>query len=150
MKKPLLMSGFSFFDMLYLLIALSLILIATSIVAVGALLFVGYLFGQVRVLTKMVVEGKRREARLSRDLDLWQTKLLEKSGMGQLRRRVFTPDESQKTPARKFVAPSQAIAELKRGNDTGLKQVPAANRETVPVAIKQEFLTEAGKDMAAA
>lgn len=135
--------------MLYLLIALSLIYFATSIVAVGALLFVGYLFGQVRVLTKMVVEGKRREARLSRELDLWQTKLLEKSGIGQLRRRVFTPDDSQKNPARKFVSPSQAIAEMKRENDTGIKQVPAANRETVPAAIKQEFLTEAGKDLAA-
>lgn len=135
--------------MLYLLIALSLIYFATSAVAVGALLFVGYLFGQVRVLKKMVVEGKRRETRLSRDLDLWQAKLLEKSGIGQLRRRVFAPDDGTKNPARKFVSPSQAIAEMKRENDTGIKQVPAANRETVPVAIKQEFLTEAGKDLAA-
>jgi len=135
--------------MLYLLIALSLIYFATSVVAVGSLLFVGYLFGQVRVLKKMVVEGKRREARLNRDLDLWQAKLLEKSGIGQLRRRVFTPDDTPKNPARKFVSPSQAIADMKRQNDTGIKQVPAANRETVPVAIKQEFLTEAGKDLAA-
>lgn len=133
--------------MLYLLIATVSALIASSLIAIAALFAAGYLYGQQKIMNKMAVEAKRVNARLTRDLTTWQSKLLEQSGAGPLHRRVFN-DDTATPPKYRIVAPSRAISELKVEQQTGIKQVPKP-KETVPVTIATEFLQDAGASLSA-
>jgi hypothetical protein len=133
--------------LLYLAIATVAVLFVAGVIAVTVLLLAaGTLYGENKAKGRSIVDARRREHRSSRELRLWQEKVLERTGAGTLTRRVYK--ENPDKPARRFVAPSQAVNELKQEH-SGLKQVPPARKETVPTSIKEEFLEEAGASLAA-
>jgi hypothetical protein len=127
----------------FLLIGLTVLSVFASGVALAAVFTAGNLHGQHKLLNKMIVDSRRRERRNRRDIETWQSKFLEKSGVGTLRRRVYQDTEA-KLPVRRFVSPSEAINELKKEQSTGIKQVPRP-KETVPVTIAGEFLQDAAQ-----
>lgn len=105
----------------------------------GALFTVGHLYGQQKLMNKMLVDAKREKRRMTRSLELWQSKLLQKAGVpGGLYKRVFT-DTEPLPPAHRVVSPSQAISDLKKEMATGIKQ------KIVPSSIGNEFLADAGQ-----
>ncbi len=78
-------------------------------------------------------EGRQRERELKDSLELWQSKAIERAGLGPLHRKdTPTPDYK---PTR-FESPSQAITTAQRAN-----KVPKA---PVPAAIEQDFLADIG------
>lgn len=98
----------------------------------------GALYGENRAKSKWIVENRRRERRDHRTIELWQSKAIERAGLGSLHPRPWKQTETK--PARQIVAPSTVINDLKKEHSA-----PYAKRETVPPAIKQQFLEGAGK-----
>jgi len=115
--------------MLYFLLACSIL---TSLVAVAGIGLSAYLYGITQTQGYLIVEGKRRERRLSREKETWQNLTLQRSGLGTLKRRPERQDP--RPPTRTFVAPSQAINEM-RGQDN---KVPPAIQRQFRDAIIQE------------
>lgn len=131
--------------MLYLFI---IALAVTSIVAIIAVGLAAYVQGQQRMMNKMLVEGKRRERRQQQTIEVWQSKLLEKSGAGPLYRREFT-EPTNTAPPHRVVAPSQAISDLKESIESGItgssrRGTLTSAIQRVPSSIAREFLKGVG------
>lgn len=130
--------------MLYLAIGLAVLLVATSIVAIAAVFAVGWLHGQQRMLNKQAVESKRRERRQQRTVELWQTKALERAGLGPLKRQPV-PTNHETKPARRFVTPSEAVGEMRKEDRFG--KAPKSSTRQVPPAISDGFLKDVGESL---
>lgn len=105
-----------------------------SIFAVAGIACSAYLYGVIQTQGLLVAEGKRRERRHQRTAEMWQSKLLERSGLGGLHRRP-APKGDITQPTRVVVSPSQAINDLKQQHNK------------VPPAIKHSFLEDAGSSL---
>lgn len=110
---------------------LELALIGITIAAATA----SYLYGQLTLTRRMLVEGKRREGHQSRELRLLHSKFTERAGFGSLL-NTPTPNRDQPAPKRRVVPPSQTITELKQ-SDSG---APQTNSTSVPAGIGKKFL----------
>jgi hypothetical protein len=134
--------------LLYLVIGTVVILGLAGVFGAGVLLAaVGTLYGENKAKNKWIVELRRREHRSKRETELWQSKAIERAGLGPLRREHKTATDP-KPPARRFVAPSQAINELKKDESLGIP-TPKQTTGKVPPAIGQEFLEDAGRAVSA-
>jgi hypothetical protein len=117
--------------------AIAIVVLAIVLVAAGVM------WGENKTKAKWIVELRRREHRAIRATELWQSKAIERAGLGPLRREPKKQSDPQ-PPARRFVAPSQAINELRKDEALG---IPAPKQSTgrVPPAIGDEFLEDAGR-----
>lgn len=124
----------------YLAIGTVAILAILGIAAIGVLLLAaGQMYGENRAKGRWIIEARRREHRLTRTAELWQSKTLERSGLGPLHpRSVPTTSDTQK-PGRRFVSASEAVNEMKKEASTGIP----LRHEKVPPATAQEFLKDA-------
>jgi hypothetical protein len=123
------MGGFCF---MVEIILISLLVVAV-LVAGAALLAAGTFYGRLSVQGPVVEAAQARELESTRQLRLWQEKLLRQTGVGPLQ----TPAPTPQPPARRFVPPSVAIAEMQKQDATGLKP-------HVPGSIAQEFIQDVG------
>ena len=112
-------------------------LITQLIALLIAVFFAVYFFAANILLRKSLVEAKRREKRLTINLNSWQNVFLRKVGAGTLKPAPANKDKDEtEPPTRRIIAPSQAIAEAKQQNVT-------QNTPTVPKSVENEFLTAA-------
>jgi hypothetical protein len=140
-EKPLLEAAFSMFNDPLFYIALGTVALVGAVlvvVMVVVLVSAGVMYGENKTKAKWIVELRRREHGAIRATELWQSKAIERAGLGPLRRETKTRTEPQ-PPPRRFVAPSQAINELKKDDALG---IPKSTTKQVPEAIGQEFLKE--------
>lgn len=116
---------------------LIIIFILLILVAVFATFAASYLYGANILLKKMAVESKRDRKRLLKSLNLWQNAYVRRAG-GNL--RPETPKPSEQQPSRRIVAASEVVAQMKTEH-----KEPKIETQSVPPAIKEEFLEKAGK-----
>lgn len=130
--------------MIIALIAIAAIaLTGLCVVATGA---AGYCYGDARSKARWIVQQRRNEARLRRDLHHWQEVVLRLRGAGSL-----TPPRPNTTPVqtkggKRFVSSSQVVAELKDRIEGRTEATPPsvdAAPTGVPEPIAKEFLREA-------
>lgn len=94
-----------------------------GVIATGAAV---YFYATQQMTNKAIKEIKRDKRRSLRGLELWQTKALELGRLGSLRKRDLPEPNETPKPIRTFVAPSQAINDLKKQISSGISKVPPA------------------------
>lgn len=113
---------------------MTIVLITQLIALLIAVFLAVYFFAANILLRKSLVEAKRRENRLTINLNSWQNVFLRKVGAGALKLAPANKEKDEPAaPPRRIIAPSQAIAEAKRKLVT----------PTIPQSVENEFLTTA-------
>lgn len=108
-----------------------------AVVAETALL--GYLYGVRQSQARVIVQMARDAGRAKAEIRMWQSKVFERVGAGQLFKATHVADGSPAKNGRRFSSASEVVRELRNRDAQGIP-FKQHSPEIVPAAITAPFL----------